>query len=174
MGSDAAKNTIFLADYTPFGFVLHRTDLRVFLHEGYARVEADIELERAIGSDPDASLTLHGVDLELESLALDDCPISEAAYRFDGELLVIDGCPSGKFRLSTKVRIYPERNTALEGLYSSNGMYCTQCEAEGFRKITFYPDRPDVMSRFTTRIEADKTRFPVLLANGNLMKSADL
>ena len=111
-------------------------------------------------------MVLQGEDLRLISLSLDGRALAPGDYQLGetGLVLPAAGRPAGPFRLQTEVEIAPAANTALEGLYMSNGMYCTQCEAEGFRHITFYPDRPDVMSRFHVRIEAD---LPVLLSNGN-------
>ena len=103
----------------------------------------------------DAPLTLDGVRLKLVSAAIDGRALGEADYRLHPERLVIPGPLPERFTLETEVEIDPSANTALEGLYMSGGRYCTQCEAEGFRKITFFPDRPDVLTRYTVRIEAD-------------------
>jgi len=111
-------------------------------------------------------LVLDGQDLELLSLTLDEHDLPQERYRVTTEQLIIDDVPA-TFTLAIQTRIRPQRNTALEGLYKSNGMFCTQCEAEGFRRITYFPDRPDVMSRFTTTIVADRRNYPVLLSNGN-------
>jgi aminopeptidase N len=167
MSGAPAKNTIFLKDYQPPAFLVHHLTLDIDLHAGHAIVNAVLAMERAPHTPVSAALRLHGVDLELEEISIDGRPLTAAEHRREGEELVVDNAPSGAFTVRTRVRIHPEDNTALEGLYCSGGMYCTQCEAEGFRKITFYPDRPDVMARFTTTVRADKARYPVLLANGN-------
>jgi len=172
--SETAQKTIFLKDYKAPAFHVKSTHLTVDIFSSHTLVVAVLELERADGVSVDEPLRLHGVDLELEELLINGLLIPADLYRFEGEELVISDVPAAPFRLQSRVRIYPEKNTALEGLYCSSDMYCTQCEAEGFRKITFYPDRPDVMSRFVTTIRADKRRFPVLLANGNPVAAGDL
>ncbi len=122
---------------------------------------------------PAGELVLYGEELELLAIRIDDVPLDTGQYQKDMKILTLSGLPE-KFVLEIKTRIFPDKNTALEGLYRSSGNYCTQCEAEGFRKITYYLDRPDVMARFTTRIEADKKSCPVLLSNGNQIESGDL
>lgn len=174
MTGESAKATIYLKDYIAPFFRIHQVSLDISIGSDATVVTAELDMERAPGVSSDESLRLHGVELELLSLEIDSRVLGPDAYRHEGEELVIDNVPSGTFTLKSRVRIHPERNTALEGLYASGGMYCTQCEAEGFRKITYYPDRPDVMARFTTRIEAEKGRFPVLLANGNPVDSGDV
>jgi aminopeptidase N len=164
--------TTYLHDYQPPHFSILQTDLRFDLYEDYTLVTAQLQLQR-LGSDPAAPLFLHGQELELLDIALDGEPLPARAYEQDAEGLTLFAVPAA-FSLTTRVKIYPHKNTALEGLYRSRGLYCTQCEAEGFRKITFYLDRPDAMSSFTTRITADKTHYPVLLSNGNLIEQADL
>jgi aminopeptidase N len=118
-------------------------------------------------------LRLNGEQLELIDVWLDGAPLDCARYAVNEQGLVIADAPDS-FVLETSVAIDPASNTALSGLYMSNGMFCTQCEAEGFRRIAFYPDRPDVLARFTTRVEADKSRYPVLLSNGNMIAAGDL
>ena len=108
------------------------------------------------------------------SVTLDGAPLGDGAYGQDAEGLTVLNPPAGPFTLETQVEIAPKANTRLEGLYQSNGIYCTQCEAEGFRRITWYLDRPDVMAIFTTRISGDKARYPVLLSNGNRVEHGDL
>ena len=116
---------------------------------------------------------LDGQELELLGLALDGEALGSNRYQVGDDHLIVHDVPAA-FTLETTVRIQPERNTALEGLYVSNGIFCTQCEPEGFRKITYFPDRPDVMARYRVRIEADRAAYPVLLANGNLIESGAL
>jgi aminopeptidase N len=118
-------------------------------------------------------LVLDGQELELIGLALDGEALGSNRYQVDDDRLVVHDVPAA-FTLETAVRIRPEANTALEGLYVSNGVFCTQCEPEGFRKITYFPDRPDVTTRYRVRIEADQAAYPVLLANGNLIESGAL
>ena len=163
-----------LSDYRPFPFAIPRIDLDVVVHQPDAvLVTADLHVEP---SDQEAStpLILCGVDLELVSIALDGQPLESSAYRLQDEQLEIIEPPTQSFRLTTVSRLDPQANTSLEGLYESGGMLTTQCEAEGFRRITFHPDRPDVLSRYRVRIEADRERFPVLLSNGNEVKASSL
>ena len=160
--------TVFLKDYQAPAYRVSRIDLRVDIHDGYTRVSADMTVRRAESTPVGTSLRLHGVDLTLKSLAINGVPLTDGQYAVVGEELEILAVPdAGEFRLQSVVEIDPEHNTALEGLYLSKGMYCTQCEPEGFRKITWFVDRPDNMALFTTTITADKKRYPVLLANGN-------
>src|SRR5207248_11182337 len=118
-------------------------------------------------------LVLDGNDLTLISVALDGKPLDSTAYTVDTDTLTVHA-PPASFTLQIVTEIAPAENTALEGLYMSNGIHCTQCEPEGFRCITYFLDRPDNLARFETRIEADKATAPVLLSNGNLVESGDL
>lgn len=156
---DAAPQTIYLKDYTPFGYLIDSVELTFKLHPTKTRVLSKI----AFRPNPEATDTrffLHGEELTLISAKIDGQDIT--VRHVDGGLEA-DG-PTRAFVWEAEVEISPSTNTALEGLYMSNGMYCTQCEAEGFRKITFYPDRPDVMATFDVRIEGEE---PILLSNGN-------
>ena len=165
--------SVRLADYRPAPQLLDRTDLTVWLFEDHAEVEARL----AFRPNPAAAagpLVLRGVDLELLELRCDGQPLAAAAYDLDGPRLVIPDPPAAAFVLESRVRIRPHANTALEGLYVSGGLFTTQCEAEGFRRITFHPDRPDLLSCFRVRIEADRASCPVLLSNGNCVDSGDL
>ncbi len=157
---DAAPTPVFLADYRPFPFRVTGVSLTFRLAPAATRVLARIGFEPV---QPGADLRLDGEGLRLLRIALDGTPLTVTPDD-TGLTLPAATLPAGPFTLETEVEIAPESNTALEGLYMSRGMYCTQCEAEGFRKITFYPDRPDVMATFRVRIEAD---LPVLLSNGN-------
>lgn len=168
MRENNQPKTIRLADYQAPDYLIDTTDLRFDLYEDHTIVTADIRFY-ANPKVPDAKgrpLQLMGVDLELLMLQLDGQPVPEERYIIEGETLTLEQVPE-KFALQIKTRIKPHENTSLEGLYVSKGMYCTQCEAEGFRKITYYLDRPDVMAKFTTTVVADKSRYPVLLSNGN-------
>ena len=155
--------TIYLADYQPWSHLLDRVELTFRLAPKTTRVLATLHLapNPARAGRPD--LRLDGENLRLISCAIDGRAVA-AVPDDTGLTLAAADLPEAPFVLQTEVEIAPEGNTALEGLYMSRGMYCTQCEAEGFRKITFYPDRPDVMARFHVRIESD---LPVLLSNGN-------
>ncbi|WP_260291310.1 aminopeptidase N [Sedimenticola hydrogenitrophicus] len=167
-------NTIYLKDYRPPEFLIDQVNLRFELGEEETRVRSRLELRRNPAAEGrPAELRLHGEQLELLALALDGRPLDSTEYEQDNEGLSVAGVPD-RFVLESEVRILPQRNTALEGLYKSGGMFCTQCEAEGFRKITWFLDRPDVMSRFTTTIVADQARYPVLLSNGNPVETRQL
>ena len=176
---NAQTSTTYLKDYLPPAFTIETTDLHFDLHEDHTRVVATLELRR--NRQPDApvsdDLVLHGSHQVLVSLELDGRLLGSADYQLDAETLTLPaltkllGRTPEQFRVVCTTRIEPQKNTALEGLYKSGKMFCTQCEAEGFRRITYYLDRPDVMSRFTTTIVADSTRYPVLLSNGNCVAS---
>lgn len=160
------KSVIYLKDYQPPAYWVESVDLRFELEPEHTLVTSRLRLRRNPDSQSEV-LQLHGAEeLELVSLSIDDQPLTEADWQRSGEQLTLEGVPA-HFELLCVTRLYPEQNTALEGLYLSDGIYCTQCEAEGFRRITFYPDRPDVMAVFTTTLIADQSRFPVLLGNGN-------
>ncbi len=156
---DAAPQTIYLADYRPFGWIIEGVELTFRLSPEATRVLSRIRF----APNPEATgqeFFLHGEEVRLISARIDGQAVVPAVT----PLGLTCAVPPGPFLWEAEVEIAPVRNTALEGLYMSNGMYCTQCEAEGFRKITFYPDRPDVMAPFKVRIESD---LPVLLSNGN-------
>ena len=175
MKENNAPKAIRLQDYQPPAFLIDETHLDVKLYDSHTLVTANLRV-RANPDNPVSSLPplqLDGADLELQSLALDGEALSPEQYTIAGETLTVLDVPS-EFKLTIVTKINPANNTSLEGLYVSNGMYCTQCEAEGFRKITYYLDRPDVMAVFTTRIEADKSRYPVLLSNGNPVDAGEL
>ena len=164
--------TIYLKDYKVPDYLIKTTDLRFEIFDGETLVSAMLHLYRNPAATEKAKdLVLHGADLELVSIAIDGKILSETDYVFGEESLKIFNTPN-EFKLLTITKIKPETNTSLEGLYRSRTMYCTQCEAEGFRKITYYLDRPDVMSEFTTTVVADK-KYPVLLSNGNLIDQGD-
>ena len=160
-----------LEDYRPPAFTVETVRLDFDLQPSATRVYARLELRR--GDDPGAPLVLDGVRLKLISAKLDGRALSPGDYSLDAETLTIAPVPDA-FVLETEVEIDPQANTALEGLYMSGGRFCTQCEAEGFRKITFFPDRPDVLARYTVRLEADAAAYPRLLSNGNLVEQGVL
>ncbi len=158
---------ITLSDYRLPDYLIDETHLTFELHENYALVHARLLMQRNLGLDNSLPpLVLDGQQLELVAIAVDGQALSAVEYILTDSHLQLQPTHAA-FELTTTVRIEPQNNTALEGLYKSSGMFCTQCEAEGFRKITYYLDRPDVMSRFTTTIHAEKQRYPVLLSNGN-------
>lgn len=166
--------TIYLSEYQVPAFLVDHVDLRFELFEDGARVHSTLSVRR----NPDAratseALELNGDSLTLESVHLDGRRLQAGEFDDRGELLVVPSVPDA-FELTVVTWIEPQNNTRLEGLYKSSGMFCTQCEAEGFRCITYFPDRPDVMSRYRTRIEADKSAYPILLSNGNDVERGDL
>ncbi len=163
--------TIHLEDYSSPKYLVETVDLHVELAPSRTTVRARMQLQLNPNSPAgNEGLHLCGRQLELLSLRLDGRPMTSDEYTLDGEGLTIAAVPE-RFVLETMVAINPDANTALEGLYRASEIYCTQCEAQGFRKITFYPDRPDVMARFTTTLVGDRESTPVLLANGNLIDS---
>ena len=168
MLKEAAPQAIHRRDYAPPAYETKETALAFDLEDGQTTVRSRLRIRRAAGTEAGAPLVLDGQDLELLAVRLDGRRLSGNEYQVDEESLRIFGLPAA-FELEVATRIKPEANTALEGLYKSRGLYCTQCEAQGFRRITYYQDRPDVLSKFTTKITADAQRFPVLLANGNLV-----
>jgi aminopeptidase N len=170
--NDLQPKTTYLKDYQVPGYLIKTTDLRFEIYEGETIVSAMLHLYcNPAAQAPATQLTLHGADLELVSIALDGNILAADAYEFGEESITIFNTPA-EFKLLTITKIKPEANTSLEGLYRSRTMYCTQCEAEGFRKITYYLDRPDVMSEFTTTVVADK-KYPVLLSNGNMIDQGE-
>ncbi|QIH08383.1 MULTISPECIES: aminopeptidase N [unclassified Pseudomonas] len=162
---------IYLKDYQAPEYLIDETHLTFELFEDHSLVHAQLVMRRnparGAGLPP---LVLDGQQLELLSVSLSDQLLEAGDYQLDDSYLTLHPA-SASFTVDTSVRIHPESNTALEGLYKSSGMFCTQCEAEGFRKITYYLDRPDVMSKFTTTVVAEQHRYPVLLSNGNPIAS---
>ena len=164
--------TIYRHDYTPPAYLISQVELRFELGEEGTRVASRLQLRRNPAGSGGA-LVLAGRQLELTGLRLDGRTLSAGDYVVDAESLTIAVVPE-IFTLEVETLIHPERNTSLEGLYTSSGNVCSQCEAQGFRKITYYLDRPDVMARFTTTIVADRSRYPVLLSNGNPVARGEL
>jgi aminopeptidase N len=172
MRTDTAR-PIRLEDYRPPDWLVDTVHLDVSLHPSGTRVRARLAL-RPNPQVPAAPLVLDGDELSLVSLRIDGAEAAPESYVASPERLTLAQPPARPFTLEIETAIDPSANTQLSGLYRSSGTYCTQCEAEGFRRITYFPDRPDVMAVYTTRIEADKAEAPVLLANGNLVESGDL
>lgn len=163
-----ADQTIYLKDYQKPAFLVDSINLDIQVYADHTIVNAILEMQRQTEGD----LVLLGRDLELKSIHLNSQQLTENDYQLDAEQLIIQNAPD-RARIETQVVIHPESNTMLEGLYQAGDLFVTQNEPEGFRKITFYPDRPDVLSVFTTRVEADK-KYPVLLANGNLIEKGEV
>ena len=169
---EATPRTIKLSEYQPPPYLIDTVDLRFDLREQGTAVTARLAIRR----NPDGQggvLRLNGEGLQPVWVRLDGSELSAERYQVDADSLTLTDPPPA-FVLESEVIIAPENNTALEGLYRSAGMFCTQCEPEGFRKITWFIDRPDVMACFTVRIEADRTTFPVLLSNGNPCETGEL
>lgn len=167
---DGQPKTIYLQDYQAPDFFIEKTKLTFELFDDYTLVSSELNVKRNQDRPESNTLVLNGQELELVSVLVDG---KEAEYSLGHDSLTVNKL-SSEFTLAIQTKIKPHENTVLEGLYQSSGMYCTQCEAEGFRRITYYLDRPDVMSVFETIIIADKTNFPVLLSNGNLTHEEDL
>ncbi len=173
MAKNATPKTIYLKDYTPPHFWIDSVNLRFELGEDVTRVVSELDIRRNTAVSGANILELHGEKLRLGSIVLDGHALGDNDFSISNDLLWIPGVPD-QFTLQIETFIKPQENTSLEGLYKSSGNFCTQCEAEGFRKITYYLDRPDVMARFTTTIVANKNKYPVLLSNGNPVDSGDL
>ncbi len=165
--SGTKPTAVLRSAYRAPDYLIDHVDLDFDLGEDETLVEARLAIRRrADAPDPRAPLVLDGEGLELRGIEVDGRPLAASEFRVEDDRLTIDDVPS-RFELRTRVAIHPETNTQLSGLYKSSGNFCTQCEAMGFRRITFFLDRPDVMSRYTVSIEADRERYPVLLSNGN-------
>lgn len=168
--TEAAPKTIYLKDYKPAPYLASHIALKFELFEDKTIVRSEV----AYVKNPSATsnrLVLNGQDQVVRAVELDGAPFD--GYVLEGDRLFIDNAAE-TFTLAITTEIHPETNTALEGLYKSQGTFCTQCEAEGFRRITYFQDRPDVLGIFSVRIEADKAHYPVLLSNGNLVAAGDL
>ncbi len=169
--TNATLKTIFLEEYTPPPFAIEKVKLHFDLGEEQTVVTTAMNMRRdGGGGEP---LRLDGRNLVLSLVKLDGRVLTVEQYEVDDESLTIPEV-ADVFVLELQTIIKPQENTSLDGLYKSSGNFCTQCEAQGFRKITYYLDRPDVMTLFTTTIVADKDKYPVLLSNGNLVAQAEL
>ncbi|AVZ85500.1 aminopeptidase N [Acinetobacter sp. WCHA45] len=162
-----ADQTIYLKDYQKPSFLVESINLNIQVYDDHTIVDSTLVMKRQTAGE----LVLLGRDLELKSVQLNGQTLSAEQYHLDTEQLVITDAPD-EVIVQTQVIIHPESNTQLEGLYKAGDLFVTQNEPEGFRKITFYPDRPDVLAEFTTRVEADK-KYPILLANGNLLETGE-
>ena len=164
------EETIFLKDYAPSAYVIEKVELDVSIVPETARVRSLLTIVPREGTAPGTPLELDGEELKLTSIAIDGLPLALTAYAETPTGLSIAEPPLKRFVLETEVTIEPEKNTRLMGLYRSSGTWCTQCEPEGFRRITYYLDRPDMLATFRVKMTADKALAPVLLANGNLVE----
>ncbi len=164
----------YLKNYSPPDFLIDNVHLDFEVHEDQTRVKSVLHIRRNPKSlSPTADLILDGEALVLQALFLDGKALSSDAYEHSKKQLKIKNVPE-KCIVETQIVIYPKKNTALTGLFQSRHNLCTQCESEGFRHITYFLDRPDVMSYFTTTISADKNKYPMLLSNGNLLEEKNL
>lgn len=173
ISSDTAPR--FLADYRPADYTINTVDLTLHLDDTCSQVISELTIVRA--GESQQALQLNGEHLTLVSLVLDNQALSKEQYQLSDTLLIIPASTlpkRDKFTLIITTEINPQENTALEGLFKSGDAFCTQCEAEGFRRISYYLDRPDVMATFTTKVIADKTLYPYLLSNGNKIASGEL
>lgn len=169
-----APHTVYLKDYTVPPYLIDEIELNVDLHDDATLVKSRMRVRHNRASaDQSNTLVLNGEELELLSVAINGEKLDTSQYELTAHLLILHRVPDN-FILEISNRIYPQKNTALSGLYRSAKTYCTQCEAEGFRRITFFMDRPDVLTRYTTTITADAARYPMILSNGNLLKSGKL
>ncbi len=165
---------IYLKDYKAPAFLIDQVQLHVDLNEEQTELRSILNIRRnPARAERDLPLELNGEELKLNAISIDGKILPKDQYQIDAHWLRIPNVPE-QFMLETHVSIDPKNNKSLTGLYQSNGNYCTQCEAEGFRRITYFPDRPDVMSHYRVAISADKKRYPVLLSNGNLIEEKDL
>ena len=169
--SQNTPKTIFLSDYEKPSFTIETIDLTFVLDETDTLVTNVMRISRVQAQNE--PLVLHGENIELLEVILDDQRLHETQYELNNKTLTVHNVGQN-FTLEIKNRINPKQNKALDGLYMSEGIFCTQNEPEGFRRITYYLDRPDVMALFTTKIIAQKEQFPVLLSDGNLIESSDL
>jgi aminopeptidase N len=165
---------IRLEDYRPSDWLIDTVDLDIVLDPTRTRVRSQLQLRPNPAGHAGAPLVLDGDELTPDSILLDEVPLDPSLYSLSPQGLTIQAPPARAFSLRIETTLDPGANTKLMGLYRSSGVYCTQCEADGFRRITYFLDRPDVMSVYTVRLEARKAEAPVLLSNGNLVAAAEL
>ncbi len=163
-----SEGTIYRKDYQASAFTVSNVALDFDLYDDHVIVNSRMQMQRKYPGD----LCLYGDELELKSIHLDGEPLPASNYRLEQGNLILKDCPDD-FSLHIVTRIYPQKNTKLMGLFRSHQLFCTQCESQGFRRMTFFLDRPDVLATYTTRICADKTKYPILLSNGNLADSGE-
>ncbi len=173
MKEGIAGKVIYRKNYLAYPWNIEQLDLHFDVGVETTTVRAQMDFNLKSGFDSPQSIVLHGGDLHLLSITLNDRRLSEADYVIEGETLTIADAPATSV-LKTEVQIHPSKNFALEGLYLSGEFLLTQCEAQGFRKITWFPDRPDVMTTYRVTLEADQLAFPVLLSNGNEVGRGEL
>ncbi len=172
--TDAAAPVVRLTDYRPTDYAIETVELDFDLHRSKTNVRAVTRLTPRAATGPGTPLVLDGDGLELRHIALNGDPLADDAYDVTPDRLVLHAPPAGTFELAIETLVNPDANSTLMGLYRSNGVFTTQCEAEGFRRITYFLDRPDVLAVYTVRIAADRAQAPVLLANGNPVRAGTL
>lgn len=178
MNLQQPQSVTYLKDYAPANYLIDTVELAFDLHEKFTRVTTSLSIRRNpeaqdLSTDPFPPLVLMGdSSLDLLKISLNGEKLTKKQYKLDKETLTIP-VASDQFALETLVDIKPQENTALSGLYKSAGNFCTQCEAQGFRRITYFLDQPDVLARYTVTINADKNRYPILLSNGNLVAEGE-
>ncbi|MGA9573660.1 MAG: aminopeptidase N, partial [Lysobacterales bacterium] len=173
MKEGISSKSIYRKDYNAYPWDVRQLDLYFDIGRESTTVRAEMEFRLKDGSKAPTDIVLNGHGLQMVSLSLNGRVLTEADYSIDGESLTIPNAPPESV-LETEVRIHPASNSALEGLYVSGEFLLTQCEAEGFRKITWFPDRPDVMTTYRVTLEADRSEFPILLSNGNRVGAGEL
>uniref|UniRef100_A0A061S086 Aminopeptidase N n=1 Tax=Tetraselmis sp. GSL018 TaxID=582737 RepID=A0A061S086_9CHLO len=173
MAESTAPTPVFRKDYAPYPYKLEEVSFKFELSEEQTTVSGEYKVAPSYEGSP-PPMVLDGVCVNLMSIKIDGADLLPEAYTMQDKKMIINSPPEGEFTLAMVTEIKPQENTSCEGLYKSSGNFCTQCEAEGFRRIIYFPDRPDVMSKYTVRIEADKELYPVLLSNGNLAESGDM
>lgn len=172
--AELAQAVFYLKDYTVPSFFITSIDLDFDLQEEHAIVKSHLHVKHnAASTNPNRDLLLDGEELILEEIKFNNKKLSEKEYELTDKSLLIRNVPD-EFELQITTKIFPQKNTELSGLYRSRDTYCTQCEAQGFRRITFFKDQPDILSRYTTKITADAKKYPYLLSNGNLVASGKL
>ena len=175
MAEKKALKEKFRRDYTPTNYFVEQVNLLFQIFEDCTKVSSSLKVKRRDGAPENAPFQLDGEGLTLQSLSIDGETLPPSRYSWvEEDLVEISGPLPSSFVLQSLVTTKPEENTQLSGLYKSSSIYCTQCEAEGFRRITLMQDRPDIMATYEVRIEADKESCPVLLSNGNMTENGDL
>ena len=167
-------NLVKLEDYQPTPYTIPNVNLKFDLDSTRTRVISNLEIRPRDKNSKGRPLILDGDSLKLIAVKIDGVELRQEQYQEESYRLTIKNPPRLPFNLEIETEISPETNTKLMGLYRSSGTYCTQCEAEGFRRITYFLDRPDVLSVYTTRIEAEKSVAPILLSNGNPIKQGKI
>ena len=173
MKEGISGKSIYRKDYMAYPWDVNHLDIHFDIGSDTTTVRAVMEFQLKDATRASQDIVLTGHDLQLMTMSLNGQLLSSDDYAIEGETLTISNAPP-KSVVETEVRIHPSSNSALEGLYVSGSFLLTQCEAQGFRKITWFPDRPDVMTRYRVTLEAEKSEFPILLSNGNQKGSADI